>query len=138
MPPSEGVTLQTLLPGCPEVLAAVRVTGIESDTRRLRPGMLYVGLRTRHGDGHAFAQAARNAGAAALLVEGTEGVTELGDRPLWSHPAARQLLGLALRRWYRWDEEAAPLLVGVTGTNGKSSVTRAWFWVPWAMGLRTP
>jgi UDP-N-acetylmuramoyl-L-alanyl-D-glutamate--2,6-diaminopimelate ligase len=124
MLPSEGVALHTLLPDCPEALADLRVTGIESDTRRLQPGMLYVGLRTRHGDGHAFAQAAWNAGAVAVLVEGTEGVTELGGRPLWSHPAARELLGMALRRWYRWDEEAAPLLVGVTGTNGKSSVTR--------------
>lgn len=124
MLPTERVALHTLLPDCPEALAALEVTGIDSDTRRLHRGMLYVGLETRHGDGHAFAQAAWDAGAVAALVEGPEGVTEIAGRPLWSHPRARELLGLALRRWYHWDEGTAPLLVGVTGTNGKSSVTR--------------
>jgi UDP-N-acetylmuramoyl-L-alanyl-D-glutamate--2,6-diaminopimelate ligase len=123
MPHTE--TLARLLPTAPAALAGIALQGIETDTRRLRPGMLYVGLNTRHGDGQQFLQQAWAAGAAAALLESSdEHVHGEQGHPVWQSPQARALLGMALRRWYRWDEGQAPVIVGVTGTNGKSSVTR--------------
>ncbi len=123
MPHTE--TLASLLPATPAALAGIVLQGIETDTRRLRPGMLYVGLKTNHGDGRQFLEQAWAAGAAAALLEGSaERIYTEQGHPVWQSPQARALLGRSLRRWHRWDEGRAPVIIGVTGTNGKSSVTR--------------
>ncbi len=117
--------LATLLPDAPAPLRGIAVQGIETDTRRLQPGMLYVGLDTAHGDGRRFLAEAWAGGAVAALVEGDAETTRTEDgHPVWQSPRARDYLGAALRRWYQWDAGRAPILIGVTGTNGKSSVAR--------------
>ena len=114
--------LDSLLPEL-EGAGAVRVCGIESDSRRVRPGQLFVGLHSRHGDGARFLAQALAAGAAAALLQGPELRRDTVDgQPVWVHPEAPRLLGEALHRWYHWQGQA-PGLIGVTGTNGKSSVT---------------
>ncbi len=124
MPHTE--TLSRLLPELPAILADLVVTGVETDTRRLQPGMLYVGLQNHHGDAREFLMAAWKAGAVAALLESdqTTAVKEKDGHMIWETSGLREMLGQALRRWHRWDEGDAPLLIGVTGTNGKSSVTR--------------
>jgi len=123
MPHTE--TLASLLPTTPAAMAGIALQGIETDTRRLRPGMLYVGLNTNHGDGRQFLAQAWAAGAVAALLEGSEeGIYTEQGHAVWQSPQARALLGRSLRRWHRWDEGQAPVIIGVTGTNGKSSVTR--------------
>ncbi|MGE0047364.1 MAG: UDP-N-acetylmuramoyl-L-alanyl-D-glutamate--2,6-diaminopimelate ligase [Acidithiobacillus sp.] len=117
-------TLDYLLPEL-QPARAIPITGIDSDSRRLPEGGLFVALDTRHGPTAHFLPDAWQAGAAAAIVEAEhEGFTDTEAGPLWSRPDARALLGLALRRHYCWDADATPRLIGVTGTNGKSSVTR--------------
>jgi len=109
----------------PELAGAdrVSVSGIASDSRQVGPGQLFVGLASRHGGGAHFLADAFAAGAAAALLQGSQvGQSTVDGRPCWIHPEAPRLLGEALRRWYRWQGEP-PTLTGVTGTNGKSSVT---------------
>ena len=48
---------------------AERFTGISTDSRSVRPGDLYIALRGDRFDGHAFIDAAIDAGAAAVLTE---------------------------------------------------------------------
>ncbi|MGC9205897.1 UDP-N-acetylmuramoyl-L-alanyl-D-glutamate--2,6-diaminopimelate ligase [Acidithiobacillus sp.] len=118
--------LSRLFDAVPDAFRELAVTGIETDTRRLQPGMLYVGLHNHRGDADQFLAEAWKAGAVAAVLEaGHEAVIPQVNGPAcWQTPELRDKLGQALRRWHRWDEGAAPLLIGVTGTNGKSSVTR--------------
>jgi UDP-N-acetylmuramoyl-L-alanyl-D-glutamate--2,6-diaminopimelate ligase len=98
-----------------------QVTGVEHDSRQVRPGDLFVALPGQRFDGRAFAAAAVAAGAVAVIgldpVEFEDEVTVpwlVADDP-------RALLGpLAARVYAHPDREL--ILAGVTGTNGKSTV----------------
>ncbi|ROR29680.1 UDP-N-acetylmuramoyl-tripeptide--D-alanyl-D-alanine ligase [Inmirania thermothiophila] len=101
--------------GLPPPAADAGFRGVDTDSRRLHRGALFVALRGTRFDGHDFVAAAEAGGAAAALVE----------RPL---PLAlpqlvvadtRRALGLLARAWRR---RHAPQVVGVTGSNGKTTV----------------
>ena len=91
------------------------VTGVTLDSRRLQPGDLFVALPGRQSDGHQFLEAAAAAGATAAMV------TRFVDVPLpqWrvSDPR-RTLIELACRA----RSESTARVVGVTGSNGKTTV----------------
>jgi UDP-N-acetylmuramoyl-L-alanyl-D-glutamate--2,6-diaminopimelate ligase len=93
-------------------------TGIGVDSRTIGPGMLYLALRGSQADGHRFVADAVGRGAAAVLVESLQqaGVPEIVVRD--SHRAAL-VLGAA---WYGHPARSLTL-VGVTGTNGKTTTT---------------
>jgi UDP-N-acetylmuramoyl-L-alanyl-D-glutamate--2,6-diaminopimelate ligase len=97
------------------------ITGITADTRRLTPGVLYCAVRGAAADGHAFVAAAAGRGAAAVLVEARQAVTI----PQIVVRDGRRAAAIAAETWY--GRPAARLnLIGVTGTNGKTtSVTLA-------------
>ncbi len=63
----------------PDGADAVTVTSVEFDSRKVRPGTLFVAMRGEHVDGHDFAGAARAAGAVAML----------GTRPAGGLPVLR-------------------------------------------------
>ncbi|HEY2290702.1 MAG TPA: UDP-N-acetylmuramoyl-L-alanyl-D-glutamate--2,6-diaminopimelate ligase [Thermoanaerobaculia bacterium] len=100
-----------------------QVTGVEHDSRRARPGDLFVALPGQRFDGRAFAPAAVAAGAVAVLgpAPGPEqGEIEV-EVPWLTVDDPRALLGpLAARVYGHPDQEL--ILAGVTGTNGKSTV----------------
>ena len=97
------------------------ITGITADTRRLTPGALYCAVRGAAADGHAFIADAVARGAAAALVEAPQAV----PIPQIVVRDGRRAAAVAAATWY--GRPAAKLrLVGVTGTNGKTtSVTLA-------------
>jgi len=97
------------------------ITGITADTRRLTPGTLYCAVRGAAADGHAFVAAAAGHGAAAAIVETRQPVTI----PQIVVRDGRRAAAIAAETWY--GRPAARLkLIGVTGTNGKTtSVTLA-------------
>ena len=107
----------------------VRVSGVSLDSRAVRPGDLYAALpgRREHGADHA-AQAVA-AGAAALLTD-PAGLVRLGHHPQGTDdtdpvpvlvvPDPRAVLGAAAALVY--GNAARDLtLVGITGTNGKTT-----------------
>ncbi|HEY6108297.1 MAG TPA: UDP-N-acetylmuramoyl-L-alanyl-D-glutamate--2,6-diaminopimelate ligase [Gemmatimonadales bacterium] len=92
------------------------ITGLTADTRRLAPGMLFCAVRGAVEDGHRYVPAAARAGAAAALVE------HALDEPLPQIVVkdGRRAAAVAAETWY--DRPAARLdLIGVTGTNGKTT-----------------
>ena len=96
-----------------------RVAGVTNDTRSLRPGELYVALRGARCDGHAFVAEAFRRGACGALVERGFAGAGAPERPLLR--CADPALALrALARGYR--ERVAPLVIGVTGSAGKTTV----------------
>jgi UDP-N-acetylmuramoyl-L-alanyl-D-glutamate--2,6-diaminopimelate ligase len=95
------------------------VTGVEHDSRRARPGDLFVALPGQRFDGRRFAAGAVAAGAVAVVGPAPEGVDPGAPWLVANDP--RALLGpLAARIYGHPDQEL--ILAGVTGTNGKSTV----------------
>jgi UDP-N-acetylmuramoyl-L-alanyl-D-glutamate--2,6-diaminopimelate ligase len=92
------------------------VTAMTHDSRRAAPGTLYACVRGERYDGHEFAPAAVAAGATALLVEHR---LEL-DAPQLVVGDARTAMGPVASTIYA-KPSAALSVVGITGTNGKTT-----------------
>lgn len=93
------------------------IAGLTCDSRRVEPGFAFVCIRGTAQDGHIYAADALKKGAAVVITEVPQGlaaeVTVASTRHTWAHMCAR------------WFGEPAKklLLIGVTGTNGKTTVT---------------
>ncbi|WP_252373430.1 UDP-N-acetylmuramoyl-L-alanyl-D-glutamate--2,6-diaminopimelate ligase [Pimelobacter sp. 30-1] len=102
----------------------VAVTGITLDSRRVRPGDLYAGLAGARAHGARFAVQAAESGAVAILTD-AEGAALARDSGLpalvVAHP--RAVLGETAASVYG-HPAAALRTIGVTGTQGKTTVTR--------------
>ena len=116
------MTLRSLLTGVPlagEVPALdMEITSISYDTRTLKPGALFAALPGAEADGGAFIEEALRRGAAAVLCR------EPPDRegPWIRTEDPRLALALIACNWFgRPGDEMT--LVGVTGTNGKTTTT---------------
>jgi len=97
---------------------SVVVSSVMHDSRRVRPGALFCCLPGAHVDGHDHAAAAVEAGAVALLVERRRDLPV----PQVVVPNSRRAMGLLAASF--WGHPARDLLmVGVTGTNGKTTTT---------------
>ena len=111
------------LVGAPEQGPAVAVTGVTLDSRAVRPGDLYAALPGARAHGADFTAAAREAGAVAVLTDadGARRVTGAGlDVPLVVVESPRTVLGAVSARVYG-TEDLDLRLVGITGTNGKTT-----------------
>ena len=98
-------------------LARTEVTGVTLDSREVEPGYLFVAVPGQHLDGHDFAASAVEAGAAGLIVERpVPGVAA----PQIVVDAARPALASAAAWWYG-DPSHELTVVGVTGTDGKTT-----------------
>lgn len=99
----------------------VSVSGITHDSRRAAPGVLFVALAGEVSDGHRYISQAAAAGASAILGENPapEGWTDL---PYLHCPEARMLLGHIASLVYG-NPSASLKVVGITGTNGKTTLT---------------
>lgn len=96
------------------------VTGVAYDSRKVRPGDVFVCIRGYQADGHRFANEAVRHGAKALVfqsdLELPEGIAGVRVRD------SRRALGLIAANFY--DHPSHKLrLIGVTGTNGKTTTT---------------
>ena len=97
----------------------IDVTGITYDSRRVVPGDLFCCLTGTLADGHDHAQEAVAAGAAALLVERQLDLNV--DQVVV--PDARRSMALLATVLHDFPSHRLAV-VGVTGTNGKTSVVR--------------
>jgi UDP-N-acetylmuramoyl-L-alanyl-D-glutamate--2,6-diaminopimelate ligase len=97
---------------------APSVTGVTADSREVKPGMVYIAVRGSQADGHQFVADAVRKGAAAVVVERPDGA---------GAPAVvvrdGRLAALALGRFWHGDPGRKLTLIGVTGTNGKTTTT---------------
>jgi UDP-N-acetylmuramoyl-L-alanyl-D-glutamate--2,6-diaminopimelate ligase len=94
------------------------ITGLAYDSRRAEPGSLFFAYTGQTVDGHAYAQAAVDAGAAAVAMERD---VELPPFVVRAKVAdARAAMAHAAVRFYG-DPTAEMPVIGVTGTNGKTT-----------------
>ena len=109
----------------PAELRALRATGVAIDSRRVRPGDVFVALRGQRDDGERFIADAAARGACLALVESdAPSVTATPAAGLGriGVPHLRAVVGALADRLHGMPS-AALSLVGVTGTNGKTTVT---------------
>jgi UDP-N-acetylmuramoyl-L-alanyl-D-glutamate--2,6-diaminopimelate ligase len=114
-----GRTLGDLLGEDAGRYARVAVTDLTLDSRAVRPGAAFVALRGGREHGLKYARAALDSGAAIVLYEPGEGAGE-PPQPSLAVPGLKARLGELARAFYA--ATAKPTIVGVTGTNGKTTV----------------
>jgi UDP-N-acetylmuramoyl-L-alanyl-D-glutamate--2,6-diaminopimelate ligase len=100
-------------------LAEVLVTGCTHDSRDVQPGDLYAALPGSRAHGADFADQAAAAGAVAVLTD-PAGAERVGGLPVLVADAPRSVLG-AVASWVHGDPSSALTVLGVTGTNGKTT-----------------
>src|ERR1700734_2811320 len=115
------MTFQQLLDGA-EVLAQSGdpgVSSVEFDSRRVRPGCVFVAMRGESSDGNRFIDQAIQAGAVAVVTDSAE------EKPRpdvgWAVvPSGRRALARVSANFYKKPAEGIAV-TGITGTNGKST-----------------
>ena len=96
----------------------VEVTGLSYNSKTTKRGDIFICLRGEHVDGHNFAESAVQAGAVAIMCETT---LEL-DVPQIIVASTEQSIAPLANRFYNAPSKGVNL-IGVTGTNGKTTVT---------------
>ncbi|MBK7613742.1 MAG: UDP-N-acetylmuramoyl-tripeptide--D-alanyl-D-alanine ligase [Vitreoscilla sp.] len=91
---------------------------VHTDTRSLAPGDMFVALRGENFDGHDFLATAKAAGAVAAIAE--HGLAEAGLAGLQVPDSLKALQQLATG----WRAQQRLPVIGVTGSNGKTTVTQ--------------
>jgi UDP-N-acetylmuramoyl-L-alanyl-D-glutamate--2,6-diaminopimelate ligase len=120
------VRLATLLEGVEvrsgEPAADVRVQQVTNDSRKVQPGALFVAIHGEATDGNLFAKDAATRGARAVL-SGTAAPANWNREIPWIEASEpRKALAVVAANFYGRPSDALRL-VGVTGTNGKTTTT---------------
>ena len=123
----EGVLLGDLLQGIVDVdvskLEEVSVLGLSLDSRRLGPGDLFLACGGTVTQGHSYIKDAIKYGASAVLFEASPGahdVPAVANVPVLAVENLSDKVGLLAERFYGGPSKELTI-VGVTGTNGKTS-----------------
>ncbi|HEY4434393.1 MAG TPA: Mur ligase domain-containing protein, partial [Candidatus Cybelea sp.] len=98
------------------------ISGIAIDSRAVRSGDIFVALRGEHTDGHRFAGDAVARGAAAVVVDAAIDGAQRRDAAVVLVPDTKRALS-ALAAVFYGDPSEGLDVIGVTGTNGKTTVT---------------
>ena len=112
------LTLRKIAEACHGTVApeaeTVTVTGVQSDSRRVRPGDLFVAIKGEKADGHDFVAMAASLGAKAALVA----------RPVEA-PIPTILVADTIRAYgdlaAAYREHAGITVIGITGSVGKTT-----------------
>ncbi len=94
------------------------ITGVSYDSRHTSPGDLFIALEGYETDGHRFIPMAREKGAACVLCQ----KAPQDGGPYVRTGDSRGALAQAGRNWFG-DPAGEMTMVGVTGTNGKTTTT---------------
>ena len=126
--------LRNILPTSIKGDAGIDITGIDIDSRQVGKGFLFVAMRGTQVDGHQFIPKAIAQGATAILCETlpdslVEGVTYV------TVESTEQCVGPVATTFYG-DPSRQMRLVGVTGTNGKTTIATLLYNMMRKMGHR--
>jgi len=104
------VRLEELLKGC---------KGISANSKEVYPGYIFVAIRGTQVDGHSFVREALERGAVAVLVERDVGIE---DPRIIRVEDTKKALG-ELSSLFYGEPSKALKVIGITGTNGKTTST---------------
>ena len=101
------------------------IEGIESDSRKIKKGYLFVAIKGFEVDGHKFIESAIEKGATAVVIEAgfdLKTVKFPEDITIIMAPDTREFLAIAACNFYKNPSKKFKL-IGVTGTKGKTTTT---------------
>ena len=109
--------LKELLPQAEGLLANIDIKGMTCDSRKVGPDYAFVCIKGYDTDGHKYALSAQEKGAAVIIAEQPTGAANeiiVDD--------SRRVYAEMSAAWFGHPSKSLKL-IGVTGTNGKTSVT---------------
>lgn len=114
----EGVAINSV-----PVDMSVEITGVAYDSRDVTPGTLFVAIRGFKTDGHMYINDALTRGASALLIEDnyTDMTSGISVPVLTVSDSRKAISQIAIN--YYGNPSKGLKLIGVTGTNGKTTTT---------------
>ncbi len=124
--PTNSKQLGDLLPVTAAEVAAINVTGIELDSRKVVAGDVFLAYPGAESDGRNFIAQAVAAGAVAVLAEADEHLPALSKRgavPIIAVSELAKKVSAIADNFYDHPSARLPVLA-VTGTNGKTSCTQ--------------
>jgi UDP-N-acetylmuramoyl-L-alanyl-D-glutamate--2,6-diaminopimelate ligase len=101
------------------------IAGVTDDSRRVSPGGLFVAVKGTQSDGHRYLGQAVAAGAGAVVVDAgcvPAGALDALGVPVVEVRDSRHALGVLAGR-FQGDPSRRLKMIGVTGTNGKTTTT---------------
>jgi UDP-N-acetylmuramoyl-L-alanyl-D-glutamate--2,6-diaminopimelate ligase len=121
---AEPMSLPQLLGSDNGAYADIMISGMQLDSRKVRPGDLFLALPGEIHDGRQFIEQAVANGAAAVVAEApVAGFVDAIPVPLVELPELHCEAGLLAARFYRKPSNSMHVM-GVTGTNGKTTTSR--------------
>jgi UDP-N-acetylmuramoyl-L-alanyl-D-glutamate--2,6-diaminopimelate ligase len=102
--------------------AGLEVLEVTQDSRRVQTGTVFVAIRGTLADGHRFLPQVAKAGALALVVEDDHEIPRDYRGAIVKVQSTRQALDLLAQRFFGSPGDQL-FCVGVTGTNGKTTIT---------------
>lgn len=120
-------TLHDLLAGITPLNVDVAITGLALDSRKVRPGYAFLAIAGSRQHGIEHIEQALDNGAAVIIYEPEENIqqwlAEAGQTPLIAVENLARQVGVIAARFYA-DPSAALQVIGITGTNGKTSCSQ--------------
>ncbi len=113
---------------------SIEVKGICFDSRKVQPGFLFVAVKGTQSDGHTFIEKAVTLGAIAIVAEKLPELISDAITYVTVKDSAKAI-GIIASNFYG-NPSAKLKLVGVTGTNGKTTVATLLFKLFTALGYR--
>ena len=113
--------IDTLSVKAPETLLDNPVPALTADSRAVVPGAMFVAIRGTSVDGHSFIARAIEAGAAAIVCETLPEGADTASTAWITVADSSVAMGYLASQWYG-NPSRELTLVGVTGTNGKTTV----------------
>ncbi len=113
---------ELLAPWTTRKLPILSIQSLCLDSREARPGCLFFAVKGSTQDGRAYVADAIEKGAVAILVDSEMVLTQAVSVCVVSIPSLQQHIGYISERFYQYPSESLTMY-GVTGTNGKTSIT---------------
>ncbi|MBQ9805433.1 MAG: UDP-N-acetylmuramoyl-L-alanyl-D-glutamate--2,6-diaminopimelate ligase [Clostridia bacterium] len=107
---------------CPKESETVEIGSIVTDSRRAGNGCLFICIRGTRTDGHKYIEQAVRNGCRAVLIEEGHAVDAPSNVTVLRTKSTRRAAAMLYNAWYG-DPVSRLHIIGVTGTNGKTSVT---------------
>jgi len=98
-----------------------KISDLRLDSRKVQPGDLFIAIKGTHADGHDYIASAIESGASVVLAEHSPSGSTCDTSRIYVLPDLQDRVADLCKYFY--DNPAAELsLIGVTGTNGKTTV----------------
>lgn len=107
---------------CPPTAARILIRGLSADSRRVQAGWLFIAIRGMHRDATDFLRDAVSHGCVAVVCDSPPPPLDDIAVPILTVPDARTAMAYLFDAWYGHPARRLRM-IGVTGTNGKTSTS---------------